>query len=91
MRALLKEIIYDEELDMSIRVEAVQAFRRYPCEDVRELFLKILFDFRIDSEIRIASYLQVMRCPNYIIVRKIKYLLEIEEVNQGKFNVKKYI
>lgn len=80
---LLEEMIFDEELDMSVRVSAVEAFRRYPCKYTRDRFMEILMTFSVDSEIRIASYLQVMRCPSYITIKRLKYLLEVEQVNQG--------
>jgi hypothetical protein len=57
--------------------------RRLPCEETSEYFLNLFRDQSVDSELRIASYLEVMRCPNYNIVKTIKRSLEEEEVNQG--------
>ena len=39
-----------------------------------------------DSELRIAAYLATMTCPSNIVMSKVRYLLESEEVNQvGSF------
>ncbi|KZC12617.1 Vitellogenin, partial [Dufourea novaeangliae] len=82
----LKECIDDVGgfLPMEIRVAAVDAHRRMPsCERTRDLFfLDYYRNFTLDTEIRIASYLQVMRCPDYNIVKTIKHTLKMEEVNQ---------
>lgn len=43
-------------------------------------------NFSANPEIRMASYLQAMRCPNYVSIETIKYVLNHEEVNQvGSF------
>lgn len=57
--------------------------RRLACEETREYFLNLFRDQSVDSELRIAAYLEVMRCPTYTIVKTIKHSLEVEEVNQG--------
>lgn len=41
----------------------------------------------LDAEVRIAAYLQVMRCPIYSVVRNIVAALDVEEVNQGIVDV----
>jgi len=45
--------------------------------------LEIFVNQSLDSEVRIAAYLQVMRCPIYSMVRHIVTVLDKEEVNQG--------
>lgn len=45
--------------------------------------LNVFVNQSIDSEVRIAAYLQVMRCPIYSVVRHIVSILDYEEVNQG--------
>ena len=35
-----------------------------------------------DSELRIAAYIQVMKCPNEYIISQVKDTLASEEVNQ---------
>lgn len=86
---LLKECIDDVGgfLPMEIRVASIDAHRRMPsCERTRDLyFLNYYRNFSLDTELRIASYLQVMRCPDYNVVKTIKHTLKLEEINQGIF------
>lgn len=83
----LKMCITDESgfSPIEVRVAAIEAHRRFSsCEKQRdELFLSSYRNISLDSEIRIASYLQIMRCPDYNIVKIIRRTLEDEEVNQG--------
>lgn len=87
----LKEIIQDAKLDPKIRVAAVEVYRRLPCQEYRPYFEKIFRDINNDAEVRIAAYLQVMRCPTYVTIRTIKHSLEIEEVNQGNVKENNFI
>lgn len=77
-------IITDASVATKIRIAAVEAFRRLPCEQSRAFFEEFFRNQDEDAEVRIAAYLQIMRCPNYVVIRKIKQCLETEEVNQGK-------
>ncbi|KAI4492782.1 hypothetical protein M0804_002573 [Polistes exclamans] len=73
---------------MEVQVAAINAHRRLPsCEETRDrYFLNYYRNFTLDSELRIASYLQVMRCPDYNVIKTIKHALKVEEVNQvGSF------
>lgn len=72
-------------LPMEVRVASIDAHRRMPsCEKSRDLyFLNYYRNISLDAEIRIASYLQVMRCPDYNVVKTIKHALKVEEINQG--------
>jgi len=82
----LRLCIEDKQLPMEVRIAAVEAHRRLSCEETREYFLNLFRDQSMDSELRIAAYLEVMRCPTYTIVKTIKHSLEVEEVNQvGSF------
>lgn len=87
LRLELKKCIDDSGgfLPMEIRVAAVDAHRRLSsCEETRdEFFLDYYRNTTLDTEIRIASYLQVMRCPDYNVIKTIKHTLKEEEVNQG--------
>lgn len=84
----LKECIDDSSgfVPMEIRVAAVEAHRRMQsCEKTRDLFfLDYYRNFTLNAEIRIASYLQVIRCPDYNVIKTIKHTLQTEEFNQGK-------
>lgn len=72
-------------LPMELRLAAIDSHRRLQsCEATRDdFFLENYRNLTIDSEIRIASYLQVMRCPDYRVIKTIRQILEDEEVNQG--------
>lgn len=48
----------------------------------RTYFLNIYQNFEENSELRIASYLQAIRCPDYKTIKLIKWVLTHEEVNQ---------
>ncbi|KAF7992093.1 hypothetical protein HCN44_001418 [Aphidius gifuensis] len=87
---LLQVCVEDEGsfLSMDIKIAAIEAHRRLPsCQATRdELFLPYYRNFTLDPEFRIASYLQVMRCPDYNVVKVIKTALRDEPVNQvGSF------
>jgi hypothetical protein len=45
--------------------------------------LTLFRDQSADSELRIAAYLEVMKCPTYNVLKTIKHSLDEEEVNQG--------
>lgn len=81
----LQKMIEDQNLEPKLRVAAVDVYRRLPCHEYRSYFEKVFRNMDHDVEVRIASYLQVMRCPTYVTIRTIKHSLETEEVNQGKY------
>ncbi|XP_015599666.1 uncharacterized protein LOC107269849 [Cephus cinctus] len=73
---------------MEVRLAAIEAHRRLPsCQLTRDrYFLDYYRNYTLDTELRIASYMQVMRCPDYNVVKTIKHTLKEEEVNQvGSF------
>lgn len=80
---VLQEMIEDQKVDPEFRVAAVEVYRRLPCQRHRPYFESVFRNVEIDVEVRIASYLQVMRCPTYVTIRTIKHSLQTEEVNQG--------
>lgn len=88
---LLMTIIEDDQLPLENRLAAVYTFRRFSCEEASPQFIELLRNHTMDSEIRIALYLQIMRCPNYHIIEVIRNCLENEEVNQGNLIVNKTI
>ncbi|XP_046812149.1 apolipophorins [Lucilia cuprina] len=84
--AQLQEIITQNITAMEIRLQAVIAFRRVDCMAYREFFMESYANYTLNSEIRIFSYLQAMRCPDYLSISRIKSILEYEEINQvGSF------
>ncbi|KAL7644594.1 UNVERIFIED_CONTAM: hypothetical protein RMT77_004131 [Armadillidium vulgare] len=80
-RCLLESANEDE-----IRATATDAFRRIPCNASRSSLETILRNELTDSELRIHSYLGLMKCANYETLHLIEDLFEREEVNQvGSF------
>ncbi|XP_053620364.1 uncharacterized protein Apoltp [Plodia interpunctella] len=79
---VLMNIIGDSLVSIPIRLAAIDAFRRTPCFETREYFLETFREDYVHVEIRLASYLQVMRCPTLSIIRKIFHALRNEHVNQ---------
>lgn len=68
---------------MSIRVAAVNAFRRVSCDtnDRSELF-QLFENHQADSELRINAYLTVMQCASHHTLHRIQRVLETDEINQ---------
>ncbi|XP_043065229.1 LOW QUALITY PROTEIN: uncharacterized protein LOC108101203 [Drosophila ficusphila] len=82
----LQWIIRDGESPVDIRLQGILAFRRVDCSRYRSFFLESYANYTLNSELRIYSYLQAMRCPDYISVGSIKSVLEHEQINQvGSF------
>ncbi|XP_056647213.1 uncharacterized protein LOC130451874 [Diorhabda sublineata] len=82
----LVKVIENSEIDVGIRVAAVESFRRTSCDDTRSYFEHIFRTQEMDAEVRIAAYLQIMRCPDYLLIKTIRHTLMNEEVNQvGSF------
>ncbi|XP_077982070.1 uncharacterized protein LOC144437076 [Glandiceps talaboti] len=77
----------EEENSIEIRLAAIDAFRRMPCEEEgRKELVQMVENTKADTEIRIAAYLAVMKCPSVKILRRIQNVLEKEEINQvGSF------
>lgn len=85
-RYAMREYIGNNEIPVEIRINIIGAHRRTDCEKNRDYFLETYRNMYTNSEIRIAAYLETMRCPDYLTVKQIKYILENEEVNQvGSF------
>lgn len=84
LKEFLLRLVKDETLDMEIRIAAIETHRKIPCDDSRDYFEDLYRDPYQDSELRIAAYLQLMKCPNYLMIRAIRNTLENEEINQGK-------
>ncbi|TDG46759.1 hypothetical protein AWZ03_006806 [Drosophila navojoa] len=82
----LQLIINNKEVPVDIRLQSILAFRRVDCLKYRSYFLDNYADYTFNSELRIYSYLQTMRCPDYISIGSIKSILENEQINQvGSF------
>jgi len=84
IKSSLRQCLLNSARDMEVRTAAVAAHRRLPCLEAREFFMDLYRNQTQDTEIRIAAYLQAMRCPNYNMITLLRSQLDLEEVNQGK-------
>lgn len=84
LASALRRCVLSDDRDMELRTTAISAHRRLPCLESRDFFLDIYRNASMDTELRIGSYLQVMRCPNYHTISLIRQQLDHEQVNQGE-------
>lgn len=85
---ILYLIIEDSIYDPALRIASVEVFRRLPCDSSRLYFEKMFRELSGDAEVRISSYLQMMRCPDYMLIRRIRTYLMNEEINQGWYKLR---
>ncbi|KAK2725008.1 uncharacterized protein LOC136033229 isoform X1 [Artemia franciscana] len=77
---------YEEDNPMEVRLSAIAAIRRVTCDFDRSNLLRIFRDISADSELRIAAYLALMKCPSAVLLGQVKGVLQTEPVNQvGSF------
>ncbi|GAB1606238.1 hypothetical protein Ahia01_000906300 [Argonauta hians] len=82
----LSQCLTNKDNPMEIRISAIDAFRRIPCDAERSDLMGIFRDESEDSEIRITAYLALMKCPTEMTLINIKTVLEKETSNQvGSF------
>lgn len=79
---LLLGLVQTAGIPTEYRLNAVYAHIRLNCRTTRNAFLAVYEDQNENAEVRIAAYQQVMRCPSKLSVKRIKSVLQIEEVNQ---------
>lgn len=66
-----------------VNIDAIQSLRRFPCSHkITNGLMYIFDDLAMDTEIRIESYLALMRCPNEKLIKKIADILNEEKNNQ---------
>ncbi|XP_074643894.1 uncharacterized protein LOC141900764 [Tubulanus polymorphus] len=71
---------------IDIRLAAIDAFRRQPCDADRSRLMSVLTDTNEDVEVRIAAFLAVMQCASHDVLTAVQRMLEVEPVNQvGSF------
>ncbi|KAL3212343.1 hypothetical protein MRX96_036005 [Rhipicephalus microplus] len=74
------------QLDVEIRLAAVQAFRRFDCDIPRNQMLSIYQNVHENVELRIASYLAAIRCASSPVIDAVKETLRTESIKQvGSF------
>ncbi|KAF0306535.1 Apolipophorin [Amphibalanus amphitrite] len=82
----LNECFMSRDNPARIKVAAIEAFRRFSCTVRRDFMRAVFRDMAEDSEVRIAAYLGLMRCPSHQEVGLVRAALEREQVNQvGSF------
>ncbi|KAG8145598.1 hypothetical protein E2320_012116, partial [Naja naja] len=67
---------------IEIRLAAIEAFRRIPCAANRAVLVQLFQTYDENVEIRIASYLMVMKCPSKDLFNHIKWTLQEERSSQ---------
>ncbi|XP_045070322.1 uncharacterized protein LOC121534786 [Coregonus clupeaformis] len=71
---------------LELRLTAIQAFRRIPCNADRGSVLQLYRDPQEEVEVRIAAYQQIMHCPDPEVLRAVKATLSHETSSQvGSF------
>jgi len=83
---ILESCYTEKTVPAEVRVAALEADRRMPCDGSYEKLSDVFTDVREDYEIRIAAYLSMMACPTKELIDIIKSRLESEGVNHvGSF------
>lgn len=62
-------------------------FRRLRCDFNTPFLLTVFTDTGYEAEVRIVAYLQLLKCPTYGTIKRIKTILETEKLNQGKVSI----
>lgn len=89
---LLLDCVKDTTLYIPIRLAAIEAFRRTPSDEkVVSVFTQILADVSQNAEVRIASYLGLIKRATPDIVRNIKGILDTEPLNQVSAFIKSHL
>ncbi|XP_065125287.1 uncharacterized protein [Paramisgurnus dabryanus] len=82
----LSRCVQDHAVPLELRLAAIRAFRRIPCNEDRKVLAWAFQRQQEHVEVRIASYQQLMHCPNQEIFRIVKTTLSIEKSSQvGSF------
>lgn len=81
--ATLTRCASNDQSPMSVRVAAINAFRRIECKtnNRNELF-KLLENRQADSELRINAYIATMQCASEETLQRVQTVLESDEINQ---------
>ena len=82
----LESCLEEKDNPAEVRIAALQGLANVECGMKGNAAKKILADVSEDSEIRIAAYLAMMKCPDFRTILHMKELLLTEEMNQvGSF------
>ncbi|KAL2097205.1 hypothetical protein ACEWY4_006412 [Coilia grayii] len=78
----LNDCILNHSVPLELRLAAIQAFRRMPCNANRKVLLLAYQSSQEDTEVRIAAYQQLLRCANPEVFGVIRSTLERETSSQ---------
>ncbi|CAI9742359.1 apolipophorins-like [Octopus vulgaris] len=82
----LSKCVTTTNFPMEVRVSAIDAFRRIPCDARRSALMEVFVNTEEDSELRINAYLGLIKCPSRMLLRQIHEMLVIGNSNQvGSF------
>ncbi|XP_072544439.1 uncharacterized protein [Salminus brasiliensis] len=82
----LNDCIHNPSAPLELRLAAVQAFKRIPCNSPREVLAWVYQQYQEDVEVRIAAYQQLMNCPSREVFGIIRNTLSNETSTQvGSF------
>jgi hypothetical protein len=80
----ITNLLSDSAVSERLRVRALDAFRRDPCqEELKHKAMKIFGDIKESSQVRIQAYLTVSKCGEQKDVQAIQAVLDGEQSNQG--------
>ncbi|CAI5641741.1 unnamed protein product [Oreochromis niloticus] len=83
---LLSRCVLSSSAALQLRLAAIHAFRRFPCSADRSVLLQLYSSSQEDTEVRIAAYQQLMRCPDLDVFEVVKTTLRSETSSQvGSF------
>ncbi|CAN8003935.1 unnamed protein product [Ixodes hexagonus] len=82
----LQRCFQNPQLDVEIRLAAIEAFRRFSCDIPRNQMLRMYQNVHENVELRIASYLAAIRCPSNPVIEAVRDTIRNETIKQvGSF------
>ncbi|GIY39272.1 apolipophorins [Caerostris extrusa] len=84
--SLIEACYKNPQIRTETRLAAIDAFRRVSCDISREELMKTYSNYNEETEMRIAAYLAVMKCPTLSTIQEVKEVLLNERINHvGSF------
>lgn len=82
----LNRCFQNPQLDIEIRLAAVEAFRRFSCDIPRNEMLRTYQNVHENVELRIAGYLAAIKCPSNPVIESVRDAIRNESIKQvGSF------
>merc|ERR1712142_156543 len=82
----LSRCLTRRDVQEEIRIAAMDAFRKVPCDAMRSDLIGVFHDESEDDELRLNAYIALMKCPNKNVLSEVRQVLEKEKSNQvGSF------